>query len=396
MPDSKPSPYRFVIVLVVAIASFLGNYVIFLMAGLAPKIFEAAKLDPAQFGLIIGIAILTAAVLGLPLGALGDRLGVKPVVAAAILVTLIGCVGRYLATPSLGAYLFWMLLVGGTNAALNANFIKVLGVWLPPSGIGVGVGMYLTGIGLGTASAIAAGPRFADLDSAFLFSIILSAVVLVLWLLLIKNPPNMPKLEAMPMSQTLKYVVGKRDIWVGGAGIFFLLGTYVAATAFAGTFLTDVKGVEQKTANMVASAVPFCMLLGALVSDRLAKLTGSSKIFLVVSGLVAAGGTLAALWLPYGPATTLALALLGFGVGTYCSYVLALPMLLDYIGPVYAGSAGGLISTLQSLGGFALPYVFPVLAGGDLSKLMLWLAAGFILMGLVALGLPELIKRRAA
>ena len=394
MTDSRPSSYRHVIVLVMAVGSFLGNFVIFQMAGLAPQVSGAAGLDQAQFGLVIGISILTAAILGMPLGALGDRIGVKPVVAMAIFATLIGCAGRYAAAPSFGSYLFWMFLIGGANAALNANFIKILGVWLPPSGIGVGVGLYLTGIGLGQTVSIAAGPRFASMESAFLFAIILSAAVLVLWLALLKTPPNLPKADPIPMSATLKYVIGKRDVWIGGIGIFFLLGTYVAATSFAGTFLATVKSVEPKTANLLASIISFCMLLGALMSDRLAKLSGSSKIFLLLSGLAAAAGALAALWLPCGPVTALALAVMGFGVGTYCSYILSLPMLLDYIGPVYAGSAGGLISTLQSLGGFSLPYLFPVLAGEDLGRLMVWLAVGFVLMGVVSLGLPELVKPR--
>ena len=79
MADSQPSPYRFVIVFAVALAAFLSNFSIFQMAGLAGYIIPAAGLDSAKFGLVIGISILTAAVLGMPLGALGDRVGVKPV-----------------------------------------------------------------------------------------------------------------------------------------------------------------------------------------------------------------------------------------------------------------------------------------------------------------------------
>jgi NNP family nitrate/nitrite transporter-like MFS transporter len=396
MTGSPPSPYRFVIVLMVAAAAFLANFVIFQMAGLAPQIIEAASLDPARFGLVIGISILTAAVFGMPLGALGDRVGVKPVVAAAIVVTLVGSIGRYLATPSFGGYLFWMFLVGATNAALNANFIKVLGVWLPPSGIGVGVGCYLAGIGLGQTISIASGSRFASMGSAYLFAIIVSVVVLVLWLLFVKNPPNLPKSQPLPMSRTLRFVMGQRDIWVGGIGIFFLLGTYVAATSFAASFLTGVKNAAPDKAVLTASAIAFCMLLGGLVSDKTARLIGSSRIFLLFSGLVAAGGTLLALFLPFGALSVIGLGLMGLSVGVYCSFILSLPMLLDYVGPVYAGSAGGLISTLMSTGGFALPYLFPALAGGDLGRLMVWLAVGYVLMGAVTLALPELIKRPVA
>lgn len=395
MADSQPSPYRFVIVFAVALAAFLSNFSIFQMAGLAGYIIPAAGLDSAKFGLVIGISILTAAVLGMPLGALGDRVGVKPVVAAAIAITLVGAVGRWWAAPSFGGYLFWMFLIGATNAALNANFIKVIGVWLRPSEIGVGVGCYLSGIGLGTTVAIATGPMFPAMKPAFLVCIVLAAVVLGLWLALIKNPPNLPKMEPMPMSQSLKYVVSKRDIWVGGFGIFFLLGTYVVATSFAGQFLITHKGVAEKTAQLLASSIAFLMLIGGLISDKTARIVGSSRIFLFLTGVIAAGGSLMALWLPYGALTVVGLFLLGLGCGLFCSYILALPMLLSYIGPAYAGSAGGLISTLMSAGGFALPYVFPVLAGGNLDRLMIWIAVGFLLMGSITLALPELVRKPA-
>jgi NNP family nitrate/nitrite transporter-like MFS transporter len=395
MADSQPSPYRFVIVLVVAVAAFLGNFVIFQMAGLAPLVMGAAGLAPAQFGLVIGISILTAAILGMPLGALGDRVGVKPVVALAIVVTLVGSIGRYAATPSFGGYLFWMFLVGATNAALNANFIKVIGVWLPPSGIGVGVGCYLAGIGLGQTASIASGPMFTELKGAFLIAIVLSVIVLALWVALLKNPPNLPKMEPLPMSQTLKFVVGKRDVWVGGFGIFFLLGTYVVATSFTSQFLSGEKGVDPKTASLIASAIAFMMLVGGLISDKTARIVGSSRLFLFLTGVAAAAGSLLALWLPYGILTVLSLCLLGLASGLFCSYILALPMLLSYIGPVYAGSAGGLISTLMSAGGFSLPYLFPMLAGGDLKRLMIWIAVGYILMGSITVALPEFVRKPA-
>ena len=390
---NSPSPYRFAIVAVVALAAFLGNFVIFQMAGLAPLIIEAANLDPADFGLVIGISMLTAAIFGIPLGALGDRVGVKPVVAAAIAITLIGSIGRYLAAPSLGSYLFWMFLIGGANAALNANFIKVLGLWLPPGGLGVGVGLYLSGIGLGQTVAIAASSRFSGMGSAFLFAAILSAAVLAAWLVFIKNPPGLPKAEPLPMASSLKRVMKMGDVWIGGVGIFFFLGTYVAATSFTGTFLTGERGAAPKTAALMASLIAFCMLVGALLNDRLARAIGSSRVFLLLSALLAALGTLGVLVAPLSLQTIALLAVLGFGAGAYCSFVLSLPMLLKRVGPALAGSAGGLISSLQSLGGFALPYAFPVLAGGDMKKLMAWIAAGFVLMGAVALLLPELVKK---
>ncbi|MDR1110627.1 MAG: MFS transporter [Deltaproteobacteria bacterium] len=394
MSDAQHSPYRFVIVVVVALASFLGNFTIFQMAGLAPKIIGLASLTGSQFGLVVGISILTAAVLGLPLGALGDRVGVKPVVTAAMAVTIAGCVGRYLATPSFGAYLFWMFLVGATNAALNANFIKVLGVWLPPSGIGVGVGCYLTGIGLGQATSIGMGPSFELIGPAFMVSIVLAVVVAVVWLALIRNPPSLNRAQVQPMIASLSYVAKRKNVWIGGLGILFMLGTYVCLTSFAANFLGAEKGAAPKSASACASAVAAFMLVGALIADRLARLMRSSRMFLLACGLISGMGVFLAAKVSFGALTLVLLSLSGLASGAFCSFILSLPMLLRDIGPNYAGSAGGLISTLQSFGGFLLPTLIPWLAGNSLPTVMLLTAGGFVLMGLVTLPLPELVRKR--
>ena len=71
------------------------------------------------------------------------------------------------------------------------------------------------------------------------------------------------------------------------------------------------------------------------------------------------------------------------------------PALLDEIGPMNAGSAAGLVTTVQMLGAFFLPSsVFAPLATSNgvmnYSTLFLYGALCSVLMGVVALLLPEL------
>lgn len=395
MTNGNNNPYRLIIVLAVAVTTFGINFIHFQVAGLAPQIMQAAEVAPEQFGLLMGMPLLAAAILGIPMGAMGDRFGVKPVVAVGLLVSLAGVGGRYMSEPAVGSYIFWMFLVGVSNAALNANFIKVLGMWLPPAQIGLGVGCYLAGIGLGQSSAVAIGSMFATPQSAFMVSIWVTIAALAVWLLLIKAAPSGgPEMKPQPLMDSLKYVLGKPAIWIGGLCAFCMLGAYVTLNSFWVNSLISIKGVSPDKAGMTGSVVAFSLMIGSLVSASIAKAVGRSKFFLLGSGLISAVCAYLSWNMEFGNLTIALLFGVGFFSGAYLSFILSLPMLLEYIGPVYGGSAGGVISTLQSGGGFALPFLLPMLAQGQPTGIFNWVALVFGLMALIALLLPELLAAK--
>jgi hypothetical protein len=72
-------------------------------------------------------------------------------------------------------------------------------------------------------------------------------------------------------------------------------------------------------------------------------------------------------------------------------------MLLPEIGPVYAGSAGGIIATLMVLGAVLLPtFAITPLAGPNVTVLFSLAALCFALIVLPVLFLPELGSRALA
>ena len=72
-------------------------------------------------------------------------------------------------------------------------------------------------------------------------------------------------------------------------------------------------------------------------------------------------------------------------------------MLLPEIGPVYAGSAGGIIATIQVLGAVVLPtFVITPLAGSSVKMLFGLAALSMVLIILPVLFLPELGTRALA
>jgi len=69
----------------------------------------------------------------------------------------------------------------------------------------------------------------------------------------------------------------------------------------------------------------------------------------------------------------------------------SLPMLLPEIGPVYAGSAGGIITTLQVIGAVVAPtFIITPLADSSSKWLFVLAAVCFVLIIVPVLFLPEL------
>lgn len=85
------------------------------------------------------------------------------------------------------------------------------------------------------------------------------------------------------------------------------------------------------------------------------------------------------------------LAVLGIMSGMCASLLIAFPMLLPEIGPVYAGSAGGIICTLQVIGAVFIPsFVIAPLAGQNYNLFFTLGSLCFFLVSVVVLLLPEL------
>jgi hypothetical protein len=77
--------------------------------------------------------------------------------------------------------------------------------------------------------------------------------------------------------------------------------------------------------------------------------------------------------------------------------IASMPMLLPEIGPVYAGSAGGIITTLQVVGAVVVPtFVITKLAGSNANVLFGLAALCFVLIIVPVLFLPELGSKALA
>lgn len=95
-------------------------------------------------------------------------------------------------------------------------------------------------------------------------------------------------------------------------------------------------------------------------------------------------------WQISGPFIWVVIFASGLMIGSGMPILFSYPMLLKEIGPKYAGSAGGIISTLQLIGAVVIPTYLITPLAGDNYHLMFGLgAACMVALGIINLFLPE-------
>ena len=124
---------------------------------------------------------------------------------------------------------------------------------------------------------------------------------------------------------------------------------------------------------------------------------GFMKLYMILVGLLGAAAIFWSWQVPIGAAIVIALMVAGFLQNAIAPLFLSMPMLLPEIGPRYAGSAGGIISTLQVIGAVALPtFIITPLAGSNANILFGLAAVCLALISIPVLFLPELGSRALA
>ncbi len=297
--------YRWVILIISMLAGFIGSYAQFQLPALAYKLIPNLNLSSSQFAALMSGPMTGSLFLCILGGALADRFGVKKVVAAGLVLSVIGCTFRY-AVTSFWPFLIMTVLAGLASGLLIGNLAKLFGAWFPPE----------------------------------------------------------------------------------------QMGTIMTFSSFLPNVLRDLWSINEKTANWYGSLPTFGGIFGCFLGPMLCNRIGFMKPYLIVVGLLGAVATFWSWQMPIGSAIVVALIVAGFIQYSVQPLISALPMLLPEIGPVYAGSAGGIIATIQVLGAVVLPtFVITPLAGSNVTMLFGLAALSMALMIIPASLLPELGRR---
>ena len=371
------------------IVNFIPNYAQYQASPFGAQLMETLAIDQGQFSLLFTAPMIPAIFLSIVAGLFIDKIGPKRVIAVALVATTAGCALRMVATD----YALMMIctaLTGLTACFLTSGAAKILAGYYGAEGVGSKMGILMAASTLGMTVALATTTMLGSVSAAFTVSTVLSVVAAVLWIFLLKDPGDVASEEQGSSGPTivecLKVALRSPNLWFVAFALAFVLGGNVVMGSMTPTAL-GTRGVDAGMSGIITSLYTLGNLVGCFTAPFFVKLlNGRQKPVLLVYAALAAVGVAWA-WTPSEPiVTALCMFLTGNFVGGIIPMCFAMPVQFEEIGPVYAGTAGGVLTTVQVLGAIFLPsYVFAPIAAGDYSVTFLLGGASLIVAGVFLL-----------
>lgn len=245
-----------------------------------------------ETGWLLGMPILSGAVLRLPVGILTDKYGGKPVFIGVLLLSALGLFMMYFANTYLSFMLFSLLF--GTVGTTFSVGIAYTSVWYPKEwqGRALGIfGMGNAGAALTTFIAPSLLKHFSVVDSVngwrwipIIYGVTLMLMV-VLFMLFTKN--KKAEAKSKTLSQQLSTLKNIR-VWRFGLYYFLVFGLFVAFSQWLVPYYVNVYHVSLITAGLFASffSLPSGVIraFGGYLSDKF----GARKVmyFVIISSVV--------------------------------------------------------------------------------------------------------------
>ena len=307
---------------------------------------------PFLMGMALGIYGLTQALLQIPFGILSDRVGRRPLIAAGLVMLIVGSVVAALAESVYGVIVGRALQGAGAVAAvvlaLTADLIAEERRTRALAVIGLSIGLTFT-------AAMVLGPvvdRWFGLAGIFWLTAGLGVVALLLLFLWVPRPlRSLPHPDMVPIPGGLAQVLRDHELMRLNIGVFILHTTLAANFLVLPLMLVSDLGLAPAQHYLVYLPVlvlGFLLMIPAVIRAERRRalkpaLLGAIVVLLLVQALLPVAGH----WLALGAALVLFFAAFNLLEAT-------LPSLVAKTAPVLGkGTAMGVFSTSQFLGIFA-------------------------------------------
>lgn len=389
---------KWIVFVVLCLAYMPGSYAQYQLSVFAPELITAYGLSTSQFASVFTSPMIIAIFLSFAGGIISDRFGPKKVTSIAFVFTLVGLVGRIFA-DSYSLLFLCMALTGFSQMFVNTNASKITGSWFKPAQVGILMGIFALCGQLPSAFATATTAIFFEsMKPAFIAAAVFGAVVFALWLLFIKNKPedvreqteNQPVEEAASIKESLRVVLTNKGVWTISICIMMVLGTNVTISTFLPTALQSMYGIDLTICGAIASMITLGNCIGSILGPIVFSQVKRVRVF--VSGTALSAFVFVMICWRFPSVLVLYILTLSAGIllGSAMPVFFSAPILLEGIGIRYAGSAAGVIATLQLLGAVLIPtYILTPIAGDNYSLLFSLASVCMIIMFIVGLMIPE-------
>ncbi len=346
------------------------------------QIREQLSLSETQFGLLVGMPILTGSLVRIVLGVMTDRLGGRVVytltmLSAAVATFLLSWATTY---PQMLLAALGVGLAGGSFAVGVAYVSRFF------DGAKQGTALGIFGVGnVGAALTKFAAPfvmiAVGWQGTAQIWAAVLAATAVLFWLVSKDDPVTAARRGGKAPLRSLRAEFAplkNLQVWRFSAYYFFSFGAFVALALWLPHYLIGVYGFNVKTAGMVGAAysIPASVFraYGGVLSDRIGARTvmyWTLAVSLVATAILALVPAL----------TTPVFLMVIFTLGFFMS--LGKAAVYKHIPTYYpqnVGAVGGLVGMIGGLGGFFLPLLF----GWLKDQTGLWSSCFMVLFVLVA------------
>lgn len=396
MEKSKKNPRALLVIAVAFVVAFLGNYPQFQLSPLSGAIMEQYGLSQTQFLSAFSASMMPGILFSLVSGVLCDKFGVKKCIGVASIIVCIALIGRT-ASYNYPTLMACMLCAGLAGSFLNSNVNKLLSKWVAPEKMGAMVGLVLAGTPLAQFVGMSTTAYLPSVKVAFIVAAVLSIVVAIAWIAFVKDAPEQTvavtaKQTSAPISlgRAIGIVTANKNIWIIGFSLFFMMGSIIALSSFLPLALQSIHGFSTQKAGTVTSVVMLGSLIGTVIGPMICAKLNSVKLYVFVCGILAGAGAAVALYISSLPLILLVFFVIGFTSNSIIPIMIAHVMSLGGVTFEIAGTAGGVVATIQILGTAVLPtYVIAPIAGDNFYLYFILVGVCSALSGVIALLLPR-------
>ncbi len=389
-PMSAGEPARALWVSTIAFTLCFAVWTIFAIIGI--RIKQELGLSEAQFGLLVGIPVLSGSLARVLLGVWTGRYGGR-------LVYTLTMLGAAIATFLLSyAHTYAQMLIAGLGVGLAGGSFAVgvayVSPFFPPEKQGTALGIFGAG-NVGAAVTKFAAPfvlvAWGWQAVAEIWAAVLAVMAIVYWFTTSDDPAFRARrgTSLAPRSLRQEFAPLKNvQVWRFSLYYFFAFGGFVALSLWLPRYLVGVYGFNLEVAGMVAAAysIPGSLfrIFGGVLSDR----KGARGVMYAMFG-VSAVATLILSLPPAGSGQALGITPAVFIIVIFVlGFFMALGKAAVYKHiPAYypdsIGAVGGIVGMMGGLGGFVLPIAFGLLK--DMTGL--WSSCFMLLFAIVAISL---------
>lgn len=369
--EPQPSPYRWVMLALLALLYACFGLVSRSIAPLITPILKDLQISYSQMGFILGSWQLTYIGGSLIAGMLLDRYGIRKSILAGIISIAFSSILRYFSNDFTDMLLA-VALFGVGAPMMSVGSPKTISLWFHGKSRGKAVGIYMCGMFIGALFALTLTNSLVMplMQYSWRFTFVCYGLICLfsalLWWLFAKEAPSVVAGEEMDMIKTFKRLSKIRNVQ-----IVLIMGllSFAILHGFNNWLpkILEASGMSPKAAGFMASvpiaiSIPFLLVAPGMIPSELRGRFIALSALLTIASLVV-------IMMTSGGVQLAGLILYGACQSSYLPVLTLILMDTPEIEPRFMGSVGGMFFCVAEIGGFGGPFVMGTLV--DLTKTFL-------------------------